>query len=66
MVRDAGDNRCSGSYPGTFAYLDIAADCITEPCMMTVLGPMDAYLEIIADGWTAVAYTNGYMFANCL
>lgn len=39
------------------------SDWIIAPCMTTVPGPMDAYLEIIADGWTAVAYTSGYLFA---
>lgn len=39
------------------------SDWMMVPCMTTVPGPMDAYLEIIADGWTAVAYTSGYLFA---
>lgn len=29
-----------------------ASDWMIAPCMTTVPGPMDAYLEIIADGWT--------------
>lgn len=41
----------------------LASDWIIAPCMTTVPEPMDAYLEIIADGWTAVVYTNGYPFA---
>ena len=33
------------------------------PCITTVPEPFEEYIEIIADGWTAVAYTNGYLFA---